>query len=66
MTPRAGTSKGIGSSNTMSGLPMPQPSTHSAGFGRSRGSPSGNPPSTHFTIVSISDALKPMALENLP
>ena len=57
---------GIGSSNTMSGLPIPQPSTHSAGFGRSRRSPSGAPPSAHFTMVSISDALRPMVLENLP
>ena len=37
-----------------------------SGFGRSRGSPSGDPPSAHFTIVSISDARRPMALENLP
>ena len=50
----------------MSGLPMPQPSIHSAGLGRSRGSPCGVPPSTHFTIVSISDARRPIWFENLP
>ncbi len=65
-SPSAGISKSVPMSITMSGLPICQPVTNSGIFGSSLGLPSGAPPSTQATIVSICSFVRLRSLANLP
>src|SRR5438045_2048997 len=66
ITPVAGTEKGLGNWNIMSGLGIVQPWTNGLGAGMSLGSPKGAPVSTQATSVLISLSDNEGAFENFP
>src|SRR5471032_1331085 len=64
--PLAGTSAGADIDSTASGVPMCQPSVNTGGAGRSRASPSSEPPPTHAAIVASSWSERRRLLANSP
>jgi hypothetical protein len=64
--PSAGTLNGCCILKIRSGLPIDQPAANFGTDGNSAGLPCGAPPSTHATIVSISDCFRLTSFENRP